>query len=485
MNLLKHQQEASILAMSRNLALFHDCGCGKTLTALCVAEDYLKVAVDPLLVVCTKKLINNAWIADANEFKPDMDIVALWADSREKRKKILYGDHQVFVTNYDTLRNNFDLIQDRKFGMMVLDESAKTKDPNSQITQAVLALSGFRSKKDRFKTKNIIPRRYALTGLAAPNAPSEYWAQIKFVTGPGNEVFSDSFCAFRARFFYSIDIGNRMKMWKFRMKTFEEFCQLMSPVIHIARADILGLKPQKHTIHQVELSRKEQAAYDSMKKDFVVEMGNESVISRTILVEIMKLRQLACGFVYGGEGTHRIGSSKFDYMKQLLKKDGDEQSLIWVNFRAEAQQLTSIPNSEVLNDKQSDQQIQAFKQGKMQYLILNPASGGHGLTFVNTHHSRYSSSSYSFELMLQSRKRIDRIGQSEACVYDYLNAKGTVDNVISKTVSRKEKMVNDFLDYLTSVQKGEKTRPSNGSDVFKESFAQMLRKETSKWLKGN
>lgn len=478
-----HQAEASKICRERNVMLMHCCGAGKTVTTLDAIKDHLKTADKPVLVVCTKALINNAWLEDAKKFTPDIDVVALWAKTTEKRKKILYGDHQVYVTNYDTLRNNFDMIQDRKFGMLVVDESACMKDHKSQITQAIMALGGH-TRRNKFKTKNIIPKRYSLSGVPAPNSPAEYWAQIKFVTGPGNDVFNDYFYAFRGRYFYDIDLGNRQKMFKFRQDMFPEFCEKLAQVVHVTRKSALGLQPQTHLIHEVELSTAERQAYDTMKKDLVLAIDNKEILANTVLVELMKLRQLASGFCYSEDGTtHQIGTSKLERMKELIKRDGDEQSVIWINFKAEADALSQLPSSEAVRSSKDYHLIDEFKAGKFQHIILNPMSCGHGLTMVNSHHARYNSESYSFELALQSRERIDRIGQTVGCNYDYLHATNSIDSVVHAAVEKKEIMVEKFMDCIQSIQNGKTSVPKDCETLFNQPFSQMVKQDSMKHLR--
>jgi SNF2 family DNA or RNA helicase len=483
-----HQSEVIDIAQDKNVALFHDCGTGKTLSTLNILRHHIKKTGKPALVVCPIKLIDNAWIADCNEFFPDTDIAALYSKNPVKRKKILYEDHEIFATNYETLKGLLPEIADRGFCAMAVDESSKMKAHDSQITKTILALSGFRSTKagKLYYCKHPIEYRYPLTGTPAPNSPAEYWAQIKLLTGPGNEVFSDNFFTFRAKFFYSIDLGNFQKMWKFRKQMFAEFCELVSGVAHVVRKDVLGLPEQVHHIHKIPLSAKERAVYDKMKNEYVINFGDKNILASTALVEVMKLRQIASGFCYDEGDTYRIGTTKAEYLRdEILSKQGDEQSIIWINFKEEARLLSSLPNSVVLGGGKGTEEIQAFKSGKVQYLIANPMSAGHGLTFVNAHHSQDFSLNYSYELYKQRNDRIDRIGQKHQCHYDHLLGENTIDEPIYKAVLNKEKDASAFLDCLVNIQNGETADFKAGQKVFDESYSQSLRRDVSKHLKSN
>jgi SNF2 family DNA or RNA helicase len=372
---------------------------------------------------------------------------------------------------------------------MAVDESSKMKAHDSQITKTILALSGFRSTKagKLYSCKKPIEHRYPLSGTPAPNSPAEYWAQIKLLTGPGDDVFNDNFFTFRSRYFFSIDLGNRRKLWKFRKQMFAEFCEKVSKVSHVVRKDVLGLPEQIHHIHKIPLGAKEQACYDRMKNEYVIQFGNREILAATALTEVMKLRQIASGFCYPGDGgdVYQIGSTKAYYLyNEILRKNGDEQSIIWINFKEEAKLLSQLPNSVVLADGLGTDEIAAFKAGKFQYLIANPASAGHGLTFVNAHHAASYSLNYSYELFKQGKDRIDRIGQKNQCHYDHLLAKGTIDEVIYGALLNKEKDASAFLDCLVNLQNGVEADFVAGQKVFNENFSSALRRDIAKDLKG-
>ncbi len=486
-----HQNTVRNKAKEGNVCIFHDCGVGKTVSALDIIADEKAKGNSPALIVAPIRLIDDAWLPDAAKFHPDMDIAPIYHKDPKKRLKMLYEDHEVQVTNPDTFKNHFSDIQAKKYKVFVKDESSDLKSNVSQNTRATLAIAGFKNREKggvKFDHSYVIPVRIPLTATPAPNEPSEFWGQIKLATGPGDRVFSDNFYAFRTRYFHAIDLGNRRKKWVFRKQAFEEFCYKLAEVAHVCRKeDVLDLPEQIHTIHNIELDHKERAAYDTMKKDLVLKFQTETVLASTILTEITKLRQISSGFCYGESDTHQIGMSKVVYLTELLKKNPVRQSIIWINFTQEAEMLKRMPNSELLigsipMDRQFEI-IKDFKAGNLQYIIANQQSIGHGLTFVNCNHAPYYSLNYSYELMKQTRDRIHRIGQVEKCYYDYLLAQGTMDPVIYKALLIKEVRVNKFLQCLIDIQNGKTPDTKSCDNIFNITHNETLRRESLRHIK--
>jgi SNF2 family DNA or RNA helicase len=479
--LKSNQAEAFKIAKDRNLALIHDCGTGKTLTSLLTARYHRSVGNWPALVITLPNLIESAWREDAAEFTPDLDVVNLCHRDPDRRYAILKQDHDVFCVSPETFKNMYARIADRGFKVLIVDESSKLKDHTSQYTRASLALCGFKSRSKNgvgFKVAGSpIRHRYALSGTPAPNSPIEYWAQIKLITGPGNQVFSDNFYSFRSRYFYSVPIGlTGQNMWIFRKETFEEFCYLLAEVVHVARLeDVLDLPGYDIVPREVELGQAERTAYNEMKHQCVLDLGKEKVLSASAITKVMKLRQLTSGFCYGDEDTYRIGSSKLNELRAIMGENGDDPLLTWVNFREEARLLSQeIPGLVVLEGDNRDEIIRDFKAGNIRYLAANPQSAGHGLTFVNCCQDASYSLNYSYELTVQARRRIYRMGQVRRCRHNILRAKNTIDGAIWTAQCKKEQMVNAFLLCLVQIQKGQRPDFDAARGIFTKSDRQLL-----------
>lgn len=455
MNLYQHQKDAIALGRNHNVALFHDCGTGKTLTAIELIKHWKLKGEGPALVICPLSIIEAAWLVDIEKFASELDAVSLWDKKPAKRRKRLAEDHDIYIANYETFKGLWHEMQAKDFKVLIIDESSKMKNPTSQITRALLAMAGVQTRAKGGKKYGVctIPHRYVLSGTPAPNDQSEYWAQIKFITGPGGKIFNDNFYAFRARYFYKQPIGRTGRnKWLFCRETQQELQEKIGTVAHVvAKEDAIDLPNQVHEIRDVILSPGERRAYDQLKSELVLQFASETVLASNALVEIMKLRQLSSGFIYGVEGTHVIGNSKMTELLSLLEQIGRHQVIIWANFRYEIQLLLdTLPRSAALWSKTEERSIviKNFQDGYIQYLIANPLSAAHGLSFVNCNHAVYFSLNYSYELQKQSEDRIHRIGTTKKVTYFHLLAKNTIDRTIHRIVRRKGDLSKEILGYL-------------------------------------
>jgi SNF2 family DNA or RNA helicase len=460
MQLYQHQIDGLNIGRRGSHAFFWQCGVGKTCLMVHLIRHWKAQGVGPAMVVCPLSIIESAWIEDIKKFVPgQLSAVSLWSKNPAQRKERLAQDHDVYIANFETFKSLYPEIIKKRFGILIVDESSKMKQHDSQITRALLSLAGMSCKaKDgtRYQSNWIVPFRYTLSGTPAPNCPTEYWPQIKLITGPGNDVFPDNYYAFRGYYCYPIPISPVCKKWQFKTSMQKEFMEKMADVAHVVKKeDAVDLPSQIHVIRKVYLSEPEQKAYDTLKNDLVLRYGGHEILANSAIVEVIKLRQLTSGFAYTDTGAIQTGTSKLAELKGLLEEIGHEQVIIWANFKYEISLLLKeLPNSAALWSETADrdQAINDFKAGKFQYLIAHPASAAHGLTFTNCCYNVYFSVNYSYELYEQSLSRVHRIGQKHSVTYFHILAERTIDLIIYRAVLNKQVMSNSVLNYLKSSQ---------------------------------
>jgi len=456
----KHQEKGIEIGKQGSKAFFWDCGCGKSFLGLHLIKHWKSQGQVPALVVCPLSIIDAAWITDCAKFTPDLSIVSLHSKKPAERRKRLAENHDIYVANFETYKSLFPEIQAKGFKVVIVDESSKMKCPTSQITRSLLASAGIktRAKKGKgFPVGHVIPNRYVLSGTPAPNDRSEYWSQVAFITGPGGQVFNDNFYAFRSRYFAAKPLGRTgINLYFFKKDMADEFNDKLALVSDVvSKEDAADLPEQVFEVRNVTLSDAERKAYNTMKDELMLRFAGETVLASTALVEIAKLRQLSSGFCYTENETQVLGKSKLKETKALLEEIGNQQCIIWCNFKYEIQMLLDEFGKDAqalwseTNDR--DQVIRDFKANKFRLLIANFASAAHGLSFNNCSYAIDFSINFSYELWKQSRDRIHGLGRGikgVSSTYYSLVAKDTVDEVMHRAVTKKGDLSMKVLNYL-------------------------------------
>ena len=457
--LRKHQEDIVRQATGKSFGLFWDCGSGKTIAGLSLYQSnkQLKPNLKLLVIVSPKELVQSAWAKDCslcglNNYKSFKDI------------KDFTNIPDIVLTNYEYVRVSKNLAQLKLMmkvskcnWMLVLDESSKIKNP----------------KTTNFKTiKHITPLciyKYVMSGTPAPNSETEYWTQLNVVN---ENAFGKNYYQFRREFFeftkeykgkvYKADLemmrnpaiarGYMQQGYKWTLdpKKKDLFFAKMKPYVsQLATRDVIDLPSESHIERFFSLSPEESKAYKEMKKDMVASYDGESIATDNVLGKMLKLRQISSGFMYdnsdiNNKKCYEFGKSKLNCLLDLLEDMGNNQVVIWATFRQEAEMICKELDKlgktyTTLNAGTVDKAkaINDFAENKVQYVIANPQTAAHGITWTNCQYEVFYSMDYSWERYHQALARIMRMGQTKPCFYYYLLANGTKDKDILEVIKRK------------------------------------------------
>ena len=402
-NLYEHQKRAVAKARGKSYCIFHECGLGKSISAYELVKDY-----DRVMIVCPKLLIP-MW----QELLPNAYVI---------------NPHKL-------IRRAFE--PSATFDCLVVDESQCLKNPKSKISKML-----FQNKK-RFKYI------YLLSGTAAPNSDMEFYGQLRLIT---NEIGTEQ--VFYRRFFRLARQGKTMEYparagdffkegWKPYTINKEVFKRYVSQFADFrSKEECLDL-PKKLFINRTfELSKKEQKAHDEMKKHLVTIIDDHELAVENEFLKLNPLRQFTSGFKYVEDEVIKLGNTKLEMLLTLLDELGNEQVIIWTQYRYEQTQIIeAVKGGELLNSETAE----SFKNGEFQYLIAHPKSGGTGLTFTNCRYAIYYSRSFSLEEYAQSQDRIHRISQERDVTIFNLMAKDSVDELINDRLNGKALNLKEFF----------------------------------------
>jgi SNF2 family DNA or RNA helicase len=421
---------AKALTMER-FCFFCETGTGKTRMALTTLRELKARAI----IVCPLSLIN-VWIAEGE--KINVKIKNLRSD-KESASKDAHG-----AINYEQFKKYKK--QDMEvYEAIVIDESSKLKDPASQITKFCCGVS------ENFKYA------FLLSGTPAPNSPLEFWGQ-SFVVDP--EILGDNYYKFRRTFAVACGFENRefYVSPEKRQKIAERLAPYCS---YLKKEEIVDLPEKTFEIIDIDLNKDETTQYQSILKEKIAVLKNETVIAPNIITEMMKLRQITSGFMYtthdGNLKPLSIGTSKLNALDDLLESFGKSQAIVFTNFREELNMIWSRRNDVACiygGQAESDRTsaVNLFQTGVKRVLVANIESAARGFTFINASYIVFFSLHWSGELFAQAQDRIHRIGQHKKCTYYILNGlsngKKTIDHRIWRSLNKKTSIQSEILEMI-------------------------------------
>lgn len=458
--LFKHQNDAVefLLKNSGCGLIAHEPGLGKTRTAL---EAYSRFKTmlgdDPnfhLLVVAPISLLEAAWHEDLARFTPHLSFWNLHKNGIQSPPSQVphanvYAINYEFFQYTDKVQRLMGFLTPKQW-MAVLDESSKIKNHAASQSKNLLAI------------KNLFSYRVAMSGTPAPNSEAEYWSQISFSMA---NVLPKSFNQFRRTYFYlrgrngqpvaAPAVPTRQAMhdlfskqgaeYAITKEKREELFSVIGPFIHARKKeDCLDLPDQVDEKRLVKMGPNQARAYRQMKNQLVAEIQGQDVVAQVALAKLMKLREITSGFAISeDQQVVETECPKIDALDDIISELGEKQAIIWCNFTWEIYKvcamMTKYGRTATLHGGTKDREdsINGFIKGEYRYLVANPHSAAHGLTFVNCSEQIFFSLDYSWEAYEQARARTHRAGQVNKCTYYHLLAEGTIDEEILGVLKKK------------------------------------------------
>lgn len=460
--LMRHQQLGREIALYRDkYAFFYDTRTGKTPLSLAIIHDDIRRnPTHKWLVVCPLILIENAWMCDAAEFMPELQVVNCHASTKAKRLKAMSTPANVYVTNTESFVSYREYFDKMGFTGCIVDESSDMKSPKSKVSKELV---DFAQTMKRF---------YLLSGTPAPNGEQEYFMQLRAI-----DYYSmpASYAQFKEYYFVNMSYNPQFEKLALRPDRKDALLSLIKQyALYVDKEDVLTTPGR--TFHEVEfelpVALKKQ--YNLLKNELYLEVDSGlKITAPSAAAKLNKLNQVTSGFIIDTQAVkenkfyadsnlsewYLLDDYRFKRLQDLLEHPDirGEQVLIWANYRKEFEIIQSllgercrcIYGGTTINEK--NEAIRLFKSGEIQYLIANPASADKGLTLTNAHISIYFSLNWSYELFKQSMERIYGSIQKQPkhCDYYIMIAKGSIDRVLySDVLQGKGEASSSILNHL-------------------------------------
>jgi SNF2 family DNA or RNA helicase len=410
-----HQKTtASFLSLRRRAFCFNEAGTGKTGAAIWAA-DYLMTLglVKRVLIICPMSIMYSAWQADV--FNTAMHRTAAVAHGEAfRRKKIILGDSEFVIINYDGIPIVQKEIQDAKFDLIIIDEANAYK--NASTT--------------RWKTlaKIIAPSTWLwmMTGTPASQSPEDAFGLARMVSPGRVPKFKTAWRDLVMR-----QVGPFR--WINKPTAQRDVYEALQPAIRFTKKECLDLPEVTYQTRDIPMTPQVAKYYNQLRKEFLIEAGGEEVSAINAAAKMSKLLQISGGAVY--TDTHAVIefdlSPRFAALREVLDETVNKV-VIFVPFLHTigivADYLTreGFTNEVICGDvppKTRTAITDRFqRQQDPRVLVMQPQSTSHGLTLTAADTMVFWSPVTSVETYIQCIGRIDRVGQQNPMTVVHLQS---------------------------------------------------------------
>lgn len=418
----------------KRCAYYLDMGLGKTFVG---AEKLIRLDTNINLLICQKSKIDD-WVEHFEKFYPDCWVCNL---TNKKMYDSVFAYYQtdsteyfksktVLIINYDVVFKRKELLELRDFTLM-LDESSIIQNEGTKRTSTVLDM----------KFKNVI----LLSGTPTSGKYENLWSQCHLLG------------------------------WKISQQAFN------SQYINWKKIKIGGFPrniiDKENPYKNVERLKKKMRDHGAvfMKTEEVIDLPEQTfieIMSKTSKEYRKFMRNLIVQFKYEDELVELIGDSKLTkklYSRQLcgaycteklqafedLLSSTQDRLIVFYNFNIELDAMKFIcqklekPISEV-NGNIKD--LTAYENFNNSITLVQYQAGAMGLNLQKSNKIIYFTLTDRSELFEQSKKRIHRIGQKNACFYYLLICKNSVEEDIYENLKKRKDYTDDLFKEYTETE---------------------------------
>lgn len=434
----KHQVTTSeFLSAHKRAYCLNEAGTGKT-SSVIWAYDYLKNKnkVNRMLVICPLSIMQPAWQADF--FKTAMHrTVGVAHGTTEQRKKVFKENTDVVIINYDgvnimekeIIKGNFDLIVIDEANYIKNVKTRRWKSINKIIDETtwVWLLTGTPACQSPFDA-------YGLAKLINPNSVPRYAGTFKDMVMQKISQFT----------------------WVPRPQAEAIVHKTLQPAVRFEKRQCLDLPDIMYTERDVELTPEQKTYYNKLKKEMIIEIGQEEVSAVNAATMLTKLLQVSSGAAYTADRSvvEFDYSSRYNVLKEIIE-ESSQKVIIFCAFRSIIDKLTDkLTKDKISCDSihggvsagRRTQIIKNFQEKESpRILIIQPQAASHGITLHAANVAVFWTPVVSVETYIQCCARIDRAGQKNPMTVVHLQG-SPVEKKIYKYLSQKIKNHDKLID---------------------------------------
>ncbi len=419
-------------------AVLLDMGLGKTVISLTAIADLLFDSFEAhrVLVIAPLRVARDTWPAEIEKWEHlKLLTYSVVVGTAAERKAALARKADITIINRENLSWLFEKSGAAfDYDMEVIDELSSFKNHQSKRFRAML--------KQRPRLKRIV----GLTGTPSSNGLMDLWAEFRLLDM--GQRLGRFITEYRNRYFLP-DKRNGQIIYSYKPQFYAEeaiYRQIADITISMKSTDYLKVPELISSQYEVQLSDKERARYEELKKDLILQLPDGEVTAANAASLTGKLVQLANGAIYADNGEILpLHDRKLDALEDLIEAANEKPVLVAYWFKHDLQR---IKEHFTVREIKESRDIADWNAGKIPVAVIHPASAGHGLNLQAGGSTLiWFGLTWSLELYQQTNARLWRQGQSSGTVViEHIITKGTIDERILKALSQKELTQSALID---------------------------------------
>jgi len=439
-----HQKAtAAFLTLNKKAFCFNEQGTGKTASSIWAADYLMNLGVvKRVLVICPLSIMDAAWRNDLFSFAMHRSVEVAYG-AKDKRRKIIEGDAEFVIINYDGVAIVEDAIADGGFDLIIIDEATHYKNPQTT----------------RWKTLNRILKPstwlWMMTGTPAAQSPTDAYGIAKLVNPTAVPRF---FGSFRDQVMRKV---TNFK-WVPKEDATDTVYQVLQPAIRFTKEECLDLPPMVYVRREVELTRQQKKYYKELKTKMTMEAAGEQVTAANAAVNMNKLLQISAGAVYTdlGDSIQFDIKNRYKVLQEVIA-ESSKKVLVFVPFKHTIDMLTEklrkdkISTEVIRGDVPASKRTEIFKRFQEnddpQVLVIQPQSAAHGVTLTAANTVVWWGPTSSLETYAQANARVHRSGQDQKCTIVQLigsHAEKRVYALLDNRIDVHTKMIDLYKEIL-------------------------------------
>lgn len=412
-------------------AIFLGMGMGKTISTLTAINDLIRnrFETQKVLVIAPIRVARDTWTAELEKWDHLAGLTVSPIIGTAKRRQAAANRR---ADIYTIGRENIPWLVKHHgsrwpYDMVIIDELSSFKNPQAKRFKAL--------KKVRPKIRRIV----GLTGTPAPNSLLDIWAPFRLIDN--GQRLGKYITHYRDQYFTpGRRNGTIVYNWNLRPGADQAIYDNIADItVSMRTTDYLQLPEATHQHITVQLPAKARKHIDTLKRDLVLDLEDDTIDAANAATLSLKLQQLAGGAIYNeaGDDYITIHDEKIQALAELVDQAQGNNMLVCYWFKHECDRiLDAIPTARVLDTQQD---FEDWNAGKIPVALIHPASAGHGLNLQSGGHIMvWYTTPWSLELYEQANARLHRQGQTEPVSIIHIDTADSIDQTVHQALTRKD-----------------------------------------------